>query len=84
MHNAKQRLYDKGQDGRVRTENKASCLHCQMGTFAVVRRPSWPDSTGATAISVPGETGLSHHVQVVEEGGNAQGQLPASKPGRGN
>lgn len=55
-----------------------------MGTFAVVRSQSWLQSKQQAAVSVPGETGLSLGVQVAERGGNAGGQHPASKPGKGN
>lgn len=78
-------LYYKGQDGSVRTREQSflSALPdghlrcCETSKLASVQ------TTGATAISVPRETGLSLGVQVAE-GGDARGQHPASKPGRGN
>lgn len=52
---------------------------CEKSKLASVQ------TTGATAISVPRETGLSLGVQVAEGCvGGAGGQHPASKPGRGN
>lgn len=40
QHTMEKILCYKGQDGWVRTENKASCLLCQMGNFTV-RYPRW-------------------------------------------
>lgn len=50
-------------------------LCCETSKLASAQR------AGATAVSVPRETGLSLGVQVAEGRG---GQHPASKPGRGN
>lgn len=50
---------------RFRTEQRFLSAD-QMGSFTVVRCPSWLKST--TQCVSPGETGLSHHVQVVEGG----------------
>ncbi|KAK5871637.1 hypothetical protein PBY51_004504 [Eleginops maclovinus] len=52
-------LYYKGQDGWVRTEDKASCLPGQMGTFAAVRRPSWLQSRRDRNICPQGNRDIS-------------------------